>query len=75
MAYRKTDQNDRAPIAKIKQVSKVEKFNPQQEETIKSLLHLIKLNNSYTFWYYLSHREYNNCKKARNFITIHNNNC
>ena len=46
------------PMAKIKQVFIVEKLNPQQEETIKSLLHLIKLNNKYTYWYYLSHREY-----------------
>ena len=28
------------PMAKIKQVFKVEKLNPQQEDTIKSLLHL-----------------------------------
>ena len=52
-----------APMAKIKQVFDVKKLNPQQEETIKSLLHLMKLNNKYTYWYYLSHREYNNCKK------------
>ena len=46
-----------APIAKMKQVFEVEKLNPQQDETIKSLkLHLIKLNNKYAFWYYLSHR-------------------
>ena len=31
-----------APTAKIKQVFKVEKLNPQQEENIKSLLHIIK---------------------------------
>ena len=30
-----------APMAKIKQLFKVEKLNPQQDETIK----LIKLNN------------------------------
>ena len=58
-----------APIAKIKQVFKVEKFNPQQEEIIKSLLHVIKLNNKYTYW------EYDNCKRARVFITFHNNRC
>ena len=47
MSFRKTDQ--KAPIAKMKQVFKVEKLNPQQEETIKSLkLHLIKLNNIFT---------------------------
>ena len=49
-------------MAKIKQVFKVEKLNPQQEETIKRLLHLFKLNNKYTNWDYLSHREYNKCK-------------
>ena len=44
MSFRKIDQNGGAQ-AKIKQVCNVEKLNPQQEETIKSLLHLIKLNN------------------------------
>ena len=51
-----------APMAKIKQIFKVEKLNLQLKETIKSLLHLIKLNDNYTYWYYLSHREYNNCQ-------------
>ena len=64
-----------APLAKIKQVFKVEKLNPQQEETIKSLLHLIKEKNKYTYWYYLSHWECKNCKKARIFITFHNYTC
>ena len=64
-----------APMAKIKQVFKVEKLNPQQEETIKTLFHLIKLNNKYTYWYYLSHQEYNNCKNAGIFIIFHNNTC
>ena len=64
-----------APMAKIKQVFKVEMLNLQQEATIKSPLYLFKLNNRYTYWYYLSHREYDNCKKARIFITFHNNTC
>ena len=64
-----------ALIAKIQQVFKVGKFNPQREEIIKTLLHLIKLNNEYTYWYYLSHLEYDNCKRARLFITFHNNTC
>ena len=34
-----------APKAKIKQVFKVEKLNPQLEETIKRLLHLITVKN------------------------------
>ena len=40
-----------APMAKLKQIFKVEKLNPQKEESIKSLLHWIKLNNKYTYWY------------------------
>ena len=44
MSFRKTDQIA-ASMAQIKQVFEVEKLNPQQEETIKSLWHLIKLNN------------------------------
>ena len=39
-----------APMAKIKQVFKVEKLNPQKNETIKSILHLITWNNKYTYW-------------------------
>ena len=35
-------------MAKIKQIFKVEKLNQQQEDTIKLLLHLIKLNNKHT---------------------------
>ena len=61
-------------MAKVKrQVFKVEKLNPQQEETIKSLLHIIKLNNKYTYWYYLSHLniiEHNNCKKRTDLHNI-----
>ena len=74
MSFRKTDQMA-ALMAKLKQVFKVENLNPQKEETTKSLLHLIKLNNKYTYWYYFSRREHNNCKKARISITFHNNRC
>ena len=66
MSFRKNDQNAHGKNLKV---FKVEKLNPQQEETIKSLLHLLKLNNKYIYWYYLSHREYNNCKKSTD---IHN---
>ena len=60
-------------MAKIKQLFKVDKLNPQQEETLKSLLDLIKLTYKYTNWFHLSHGEYNNHKKARIFITFLNN--
>ena len=52
-----------ATMAKINQVFEVEKLNPQQEETTKSLLHYMKFN-------YLSHRKYNNCKKSTDLHNI-----
>ena len=55
-----------APMAKIKQVFKVEKLNSQQEETSKSFLHLIKVKIKYTYKYYLSYREYNTCNWKKN---------
>ena len=72
MSFRKTDQNG-GVHGKIKQIFKVDKLNPQQEETLKILLDLIKLDYKYTYWFHLSHGEYNNLKKARIFIKFHNN--
>ena len=48
MSFRKNDQNGGAH-GKNLIVFKVEKLHPQQEETIRILLHLIKLNNKYIF--------------------------
>ena len=48
-------------LGEPQKIFKVEKLNPQQEETIKKPFTLNKKHNKYTCWNYLSNREYNNC--------------
>ena len=62
-------------MAKIKQIFKVKKLNLQYKVSIKSLLHLIKLNNKYTYCYYLFIENIITVKKNRIFITFHNKTC